>query len=132
MYNTVEHASSIELDIEDADPQGLFTESLLALSDVLSDASGGTAVTHEVALEGPDLDGLLVAWINELIRLAENDGFIPERVFRERLAGTSFSARVAGERGIEQSRIRELSCRSIQVKELEDGAWSARVIIDTA
>jgi hypothetical protein len=54
MYNTVDHASSIEIDIEDVDPDALFSESLLALSDVLSDAGGGTAVTHGVEVAGRD------------------------------------------------------------------------------
>lgn len=130
MYNTVEHASSVELDIEDSDPQALFTESLLALSDVLSDATGGTAVTHDVRVEGRDVEGLLVEWVNELIRLAENDGFVPERVYKERFEGTSFSAKVAGERGIPQDRIRVVTCRSVQMKRLDDGAWAARVVLE--
>jgi SHS2 domain-containing protein len=127
MYNTVDHASSIEIDIEDVDPDALFSESLLALSDVLSDAGGGTAVTHEVQVSGPDLEGLLVAWINELVHLAEDDGFVPERAYRERLEEETFRARVAGERGIPQERIREVQCRSVGLKQLDDGAWSARV-----
>jgi len=131
MYNTVEHESSIELDIEDVDLEALFSESLLALTDVLSDATGGTSVTHEVHVTGPDVQGLLVEWINELVRLAETDGFIPERAFRERLESTSFSARVAGEHGIPQDRIRPVRCRSIGMRRLPDGAWSLRVNLDT-
>ena len=70
MYNTVDNGSSIEIDVEDVDREALFGETLLALSDVLAGAGGGTAVTHEVEVSSSDLDGLLVAWINELIRLA--------------------------------------------------------------
>ena len=130
MYTTVDHATSIEIDIEDVDPDALFSESLLALSDVLSDAGSGTAVTHEVQVSGPDLEGLLVAWINELVHLAEDDGFVPERAYRERLDEETFRARVAGERGIPRERIREVRCRSVGLKQLDDGAWSARVKLD--
>lgn len=132
MYNTVDNGSSIEIDVEDVDREALFGETLLALSDVLAAAGGGTAVTHEVEVSASDLDGLLVAWINELIRLAATDGFVAERAYRDRLAATSFRARVAGERGIPPERIRDVSCRSVGMKRLEDGAWSVRVHLESS
>jgi len=131
MYNTVDNGSSIEIDVEDVDREALFGETLLALSDVLADAGGGTAVTHEVEVSASDLDGLLVAWVNELIRLAAADGFVAERAYRDRLAATSFGARVAGEGGIPTERIRHVSCRSVGIKRLDDGAWSVRVHLDS-
>lgn len=131
MYNTVDNGSSIEIDVEDVDREALFRETLLALSDVLADAGGGTAVTHEVEVSASDLDGLLVAWVNELIRLAAADGFVAERAYRDRLAATSFGARVAGEGGIPTERIRHVSCRSVGIKRLDDGAWSVRVHLDS-
>lgn len=130
MYNTIEHATSVELMVEDVDDVALFPETLLALRDVLSDASGGTPVTHEVAIAGPDLQGLLVEWVNELVRLAEEDGFVPERIDKERLEQGGFRARVAGERGIPADRIRRLECRSVGLRRLDDGAWAARVKLD--
>jgi SHS2 domain-containing protein len=132
MYNTVDNGSSIEIDVEDVDREALFGETLLALSDILAEAGGGTAVTHEVEVSAADLDGLIVAWINELIRLAAADGFVAERAYRDRLATTSFRARVAGERGIPPERIRDVSCRSVGMKRLEDGAWSVRVHLESA
>jgi len=131
MYNTVDNGSSIEIDVEDVDREALFRETLLALSDVLADAGGGTAVTHEVEVSASDLDGLLVAWVNELIRLAAADGFVAERAYRDRLAATSFGARVAGAGGIPTERIRDVSCRSVGIKRLDDGAWSVRVHLDS-
>ena len=132
MYNTVDNGTSIEIDVEDVDREALFGETLLALSKVLAAAGGGTAVTHEVEVSASDLDGLLVSWINELIRLAAADGFVAERAYRDRLTATSFRARVAGERGIPPERIRAVSCRSVGIKRLEDGAWSVRVHLDSA
>jgi SHS2 domain-containing protein len=132
MYNTVDNGSSIEIDVEDVDREALFGETLLALSDVLADAGGGTAVTHEVEVSASDLDGLLVAWINELIRLAAADGFVAERAYRDRLAATSYRARVPAERGFPPQRIRDVSCRSVGMKRLEDGAWSVRVHLESS
>ena len=127
MYNTIEDGSSLEILLDDVSPETLFTESLLALSDVLSEATGGTQVTHEVQVAASDLQGLLTAWVEELVRLAESDGFIPERVYKERLESSSFRAMVAGERSIPRAEIRGVTCRAVELKRLDDGAWAARV-----
>ncbi|MEZ5063062.1 MAG: archease [Solirubrobacterales bacterium] len=130
MYNTVEHEAMVELLVEDVDTDALFAETLLALRGVLSGASGGTAVTHEVSLGSDDLSGLLVEWVNELIRLAEVDGFLPERIDKEWLDETTLRARVAGERGLPRAEIRPLACRSVGLRQLDDGAWAARIKLD--
>ena len=130
MYNTVDHGSTVEIDVEDVDQEALFSETALALSGVLTEARGGTAVTHDVAITAPDLEGLLVAWVNELIGLADRDGFIAERSYKERLDGGGFRAKVAGEKGIPGAEIRSVRCRSIGVRRLPDAAWSVRIHLD--
>ena len=62
--------------------------------------------------------------------MAEEDGFVPERIDKERLEQGGFRARVAGERGIPADRIRRLECRSVGLRRLDDGAWAARVKLD--
>lgn len=130
MYTTVDHKSEVELLIEDVSPEALFTEALLALSDVLSEAKGGMPVTHEIQVSAPDLQALVAGWVKELVHLAESDGFVPERVEKLRLESSSVKAVVAGERSIPEDMIRVVTCRGVEVKRLEDGAWGARVILD--
>lgn len=130
MYTTVDHTSEVELLIEDVSHEALFTESLLALSDVLSEAKGGKPVTHEIQVRAPDLPALVEGWVKELVHLAESDGFVPERVEKLRLESSSFKAVVAGERSIPQDMIRAVTCRGVEMKRLEDGALAVRVILD--
>lgn len=130
MYTTVDHTSEVELLIEDVNPETLFTESLMALSNALSDATGGTPATHRIQVQGTDLQALVVAWVRELVRLAESDGFVPERVEKLRLERSSIDAVVAGERSIPQEMIRAVRFREVETKRLDDGAWAARVILD--
>ena len=129
MYETDEKGTEVAIVIEDVNPEALFSESLLALSDLLSDATGGTPVTHEVELRAPDLQALLDDWVRELVKLGERDGFVPERVEKLRLESTSVRARVAGERSIPLDRIRPLTPQGVEVKRLDDGAWAARAIL---
>ena len=130
MYNTVETESGLELLVEDVNSEALFSEALMGLSDVLSEASGGTPVTHEVRVRAPDLPGLLAGWVTELVVLAERDGFVPERVEKLRLEATSLSAVIAGERSIPQHLIRPAAYRDLDLERLDDGAWAARITLD--
>jgi SHS2 domain-containing protein len=129
VYEATETDSGAELLVEDVNGEALFSETLLGLGGVLSHAVGGTQVTHEVQVSGDDLEALLTSWVEELVRLAESDGFVPERAFEERLGRTSFRARIAGERGIPPERIRPLAVREVRVERLEDGAWAARIVL---
>lgn len=131
-YQLIEHPNEIELQIEDANLEAVLAEALLALGDVFADASAesGTPVTHEVVVRADDFPGLLGAWMAELVRLAETDGFIPERVETMRLEPTAVAAVVAGERGIAQSKIKAVTYDRLEAEQLDDGAWTARVILD--
>jgi SHS2 domain-containing protein len=128
VYRWLEHTSEIELLIEDESPGAVLTESLVALGDALAEARGGEAVTHEMRIRAQDLPGLLAAWIQELVNLAEADGFIPERVVRMELEGTDVEAIVGGERSVPQSRIKEVTHRRTEMKQA-GGAWWARVVL---
>lgn len=130
MYEIDRHGSTAEIVVEDVDPQALFTEALLALSDLLSEGKGGTPVTHEVLLGPGEFEGLLEGWLRELVRLAEEDGFLPERLDKERLERETYSARVAGVRGMPPEEIRPLRFRGLETKRLEDGAWAAKATLE--
>ncbi len=129
MFETVEGDSVTELLIEDVNAEALFSEALVGLSSVISGASGGTPVTHAVQVSGDDLESLLRAWMDELLRLAGSDGFVAERAFKERMGKSSFRAEVAGERGLPADRIRPLRCRDVVLERLDDGAWAVRVVL---
>ena len=131
-YQLIEHPNEIELQIEDANLEAVLAEALLALGDVFAAASAesGTPVTHEVVIQANDFPALLGAWMEELVRLAETDGFIPERVETMRLEQTAVAAVVAGERGTAQSKIKAVTYDRLEAEQLDDGAWTATVILD--
>ena len=130
MYHLIEHPSEVEIEIEDTDPEGVLTEAVLALSEVFPVVKGTEPVRHEIAVSAADLPQLLAAWMHELLRLAETDGFLPERVEKLRLDGSSLRAVVAGERSDPPgSPLRSVTERRLQMERLEDGAWGARVVL---
>jgi SHS2 domain-containing protein len=129
MYRWREHGSQLELLIEDESPEAVLTEALVALGDVLSEARGGEAVTHEMRIDAPELSALLAAWIKELVHLAETDGFIPERVVRMEFEDSSVEATVGGERSVPQRLIKAVAYSGLELQK-EDGTRRARVVLD--
>lgn len=129
MYHWLEHTSEIELLIEDETPEAVFTEAMVALGDILGDVRGGEPVTHEVKISAPDRAALLAAWMEELVYLAETDGFIPHRIERLELDAATLEAVVGGERSVPQSLIKAVTYHRLEMKPVE-GGWQARVILD--
>lgn len=132
MYRIREHGVEIEIEIEDVDPGGIFSEALVAIGDVFSDAAAasGEPVTHEVVVSAPEPSDLLGEWVTELVRLAEDDDFLPERAEKLRFAGDSLRALLAGERSLPASLIRRVATERIEMRKLEDGTWSATIVLE--
>jgi SHS2 domain-containing protein len=129
-YRWVEHTAEIELAIEETSPEGILAEALVALGDVLPEDRGGDRASREIEIDAPDLPALLAEWLNELVYLAERDGFVAERVERLHLDGTRLSAVVSGSRASPQSLIKAVTYHRLEMKELDGGRWSARVTVD--
>jgi SHS2 domain-containing protein len=129
VYRILEHTSEVELEIEDATVEDVFAEALVAVGDLLAVASQGEAVTREIRAEAGDLPALLAAWIEELVYLAETDGFIPQRIERLNLDGTRLDAVVGGERSVPQSLIKAVTYHDLELEQV-GGACRARVVLD--
>lgn len=132
MYRIRERGLEVEIDVEDVDADGIFAEVLVAISDVFSDAAAasGTPVTHEVEVSGGDLPGVLGAWVDELVRLAEDEDFLPERTEKLRLAGNSLRAVVAGERSLPESLVRRVLSERTEMDRRDDATWAAKVVLE--
>lgn len=128
MYHWQRRASELELAIEDRSIETIFVEALMALGDELSEIRGGEAVTHEIELSASDQPALLGAWVNELVRLAETDGFIPERVLSLELGANRLAAVVGGQRSLPAGAIKAVAYDRLQIEPI-DGAWLARVVL---
>lgn len=129
MYRWLEHTSEIELLIEDETPEAVFVEAMVALGEILGDGRGGEPVTHEVRIKAPDRAALLAAWMEELVYLAEADGFIPHRIERLELNAATLDALVGGERSVPQSLIKAVTYHRLEMEPADDG-WRGRVILD--
>lgn len=129
MYRWIEHTAEIELQIEDESPEAVFTEALVAFGDLVSEERGGEPVSHRVNVTAADLPALLAEWMNELVYLADTDGFVPERVDRLRLADASIEAEISGQRRIPRSVVKAVTYHGLSLRN-DDGVWRASLVLD--
>lgn len=129
MYRWVDHTSELELQVEAGSPEAVFTEALSALGEVLPEPQRGTPTTREVRLSAADPPALFAAWLEELVYLAETDGFIAERAVSFSLDGSSLAAVVEGESSLPQTLIKAVTYHQLQLEQ-GDGLWRARAVLD--
>ena len=130
MYRWLDHTSERELWIEDESPKAVLGEAAIALGELLSDRGKGEPVTHRVAVSSSDMPTLLAEWLEELVYLAETDGFVPERVVEIELAGSAVEAVVAGQRAEPQTLVKGVTYHGLEFAEDGENAWHARVVLD--
>lgn len=88
---------------------------------------------RKVEVEGDDLEGLLVAWLNDLLVVLNAESFIPSEFQIDELAPTRLKGRLRGE-PVNPSRHRfSLDVKAATYHALNvsrTNGWSARVIFD--
>jgi SHS2 domain-containing protein len=129
MYRFVEHTAELELELEAPTEAALFEEALRALAELTSGDADGTAVHHELELEGEDHALLLVDWLHELIFLAEVEQLVAETVVSLELSGGGLRATVRGRRGHPRHLVKAATLNKLQLRQ-EGGTWRARLVLD--
>ncbi len=133
MYRFVDHTAELELEIEAPTEEGVFTEALIALRELLETEEEGEApgapAEHEISVTAGDRPALLAEWLTELVFLAETEGFVPERVTALELAGNELRATVTGHHDEPRPLVKAATYNSLELAP-EAGAWRARVVLD--
>jgi SHS2 domain-containing protein len=129
MYRWVDHTAEVELHIEAETREEVFAEALGAFAELVSRSDEGAPAEHDIEFEAPDDASLLVAWLEELVFLAETEDFVPEGVGRLELSGGRLTARVAGRRDRPAHLVKAVTYHGLEFAE-HDGAWRAKVVLD--
>jgi protein archease len=128
MYEWLSHTAEIELRICAATDEGVFADAADAFGRYVELDDGGERARHDVNLEAPARADLLVALLEELIFLADTDGFVPDgtelRVERDRLTGV-----LEGRRTRIDPIMKAATYHGLQF-ERSGEVWSARVVFD--
>lgn len=77
-FEILEHTADVGLLARGRDLRELFEAAGYGLSSIMADLSGATVVEErEVSAEADDLEGLMVAWLSELLYLVDAEGVLP-------------------------------------------------------
>jgi SHS2 domain-containing protein len=128
-YRWVDHTSELELEIETATEPGVFVEALRALAELVGDDRGLDAEQRSVLVRGKDRASLLAAWLDELVFLAETQGFMSEQVSELDLDQASLTAAVRGHVGEPRHLVKAVTMHRLLFA-ADGDHWRARVVLD--
>ena len=128
MYRWVEHSGEVEVAIEAATEREVFADALAALSDLLG-IEGDGRERRAVAASATDRPALLAAWLEELVFLAETEGFEPVGVEDLQLGDDSVQASVRGRRGDPRPLIKAVTYHRLAFVPTGSG-YRASVVLD--
>jgi SHS2 domain-containing protein len=132
----LDHTADVGFEVEAPSVEGLLEEALGGLLQVMFEAppQEGGAEERTVELSAPDLETLLVRWLNELTFLVQGEGFVPVCAEVRVGEGPSLRARLRGvpldvARYGWQGEIKGATFHGLEVVR-RDGALHAWVILD--
>jgi SHS2 domain-containing protein len=130
VYRWIEHTGELKLLIEAPTEETIFGEALAAFAELVGDDGGPDSEWREVELEGDERGVLLADWLNELVYLADADGFVPTRLAQLELADGGLRASVRGHRGRPTPLVKAASLHGLEYRPTPEGRWHARVVLD--
>ena len=128
-YRWVEHTAELELELEAATERAVFLEALDAFAELVAEERGVDSERREVAARGDDRASLLAAWLDELVFLAETEGFVPVRVSELELDDGVVRATVRGHVGEPRQLVKAVTWHRLEFAPDGD-EWRARVVLD--
>src|SRR5262249_53810492 len=129
MHEWRSHTAEIELAVHADTPEQVLAEAARALAELISLGRDGEPQSRHVAIDAVDLGALLVEWLEELIFLADTEGFVPERVDELGLRDTSLTATLVGRSGPIEPLVKAATYHGLRFA-CDDGVWQARVVLD--
>jgi SHS2 domain-containing protein len=140
MIRMLDHTADVGFEVAEAPRlEDLFDEARQALlMTVFEEPPEGGEYEDSVRLSAPDLETLLVRWINELVFLVQDDGFVPTdadlRIEEADEEGLSLEARLTGapldlEGYGWQGEIKSATFHGLEVTHGSLG-WRAQMILD--
>jgi SHS2 domain-containing protein len=131
MYRWIPQTAELELEVEAPTEFAVFADALAAFAELVGDGDGGSAtVEREIELGGSGLGDLLADWLDELVYLADVEGFIPQRLARLDLGDGRLSSTVSGYTGESRPLVKAVTRHGLRFEAAENGGWHARVVLD--
>jgi SHS2 domain-containing protein len=127
-YEWRDHTAEIELVVRADEPEEVFREAADAFGRYVELDSDGEPATWTLELSAQDRATLLVALLEELIYLAETEGFVADDSAVE-LSGNDLHMELRGRTTRVQPIVKAATYHNLEFTQTA-GAWQARVVLD--
>jgi len=127
-YEWRQHTAEVELAVTAKTAEEIFQDAADAFGRYVELEADGEPTTHRVEVTGRDNGTLLVGLLEELIYLADTEGFVPDDSTVE-LVGNHLSIALEGRRTVVQPIVKAATYHNLAFEE-SGGAWQARVVLD--
>lgn len=127
-YAWESHTSEAQLYVSAASEEQVFEEAVDAFARLVERDAGGEPASHTVRVEAADRGGLLVALMEELIFLADTEGFIVDRAVVS-LEDGGLRARLEGRRTVVDPLVKAATYHDLGF-ERRGQEWHARIVLD--
>jgi SHS2 domain-containing protein len=130
MHRFVDHTAELELELEAATKEGVLVEAAAALAELLGPQPAGTSsVRRRLRVTAADDATLLAAWLDELVFLAETEGFVPARVEEIAVENGDAQAVVSGRHGSPPHLVKGVTYNNLDLSRHGE-LWRGRVVLD--
>ena len=138
-YEVLEHTADIGIVAYGRELPELFAAAATGLSALMVNLDTvQEQLSRQLALPAPvlgDYEGLLVDWLSEFVYLFDAEHLLFRRyevdaVTAEGLRATAWGEPVNVARHILGTAIKAVTYHALEVRQLDDGTWQARVILD--
>lgn len=133
-FDVIEHTADVGIIARGATLPEVFANAAAGMmSFLIQPALVRPRESRRVVVEAEDRDGLLVAWLNELLVLLNGDAFVPREFRIVQLTETRLEAEVLGEPVDPQRHQFRLDVKAATYHQLEishNDGWRAKVIFD--
>jgi len=128
VYEWIDHTSEVELRVRADSAEGVVAQATTALADVLGEPEGDDRVTRPLSVSARDRAGLLAAWLEEVVFLADDEGLVPEGVAGLSFESGSLHGRVVARRGRPAHLVKAITYHRLALEEDADGWWGRAVL----
>jgi SHS2 domain-containing protein len=128
MYEWQNHTGEAQLSISSRSPEEVFAEAIDALGRYVELEPGGEPAQRTVSVRGADRASLLVELLQDLIFLAETEGFVGDRA-EIRLEGDRLEARIDGRLTRVDPLVKAATYHLLSFEHTGE-VWDARVVLD--
>jgi SHS2 domain-containing protein len=130
VYRWIDHTSEMELEIEAGDEHEVFAQALGALAELLASRRERVQPHRErVEATARDRPALLAAWLEELLFLAETEGFVATRIAQLELGSEGLWAEVVGHLDEPPPLVKGVTYHRLEFEPSGSG-YRARVVLD--